>query len=293
MASRAGYSRWYEIAAVCLIFVVLAFLLWPSLSGPTDVIPERSRCMTNLLGIGMALTLYKGANKGRWPWIANVRSDWSAVPTGTNRGRDPRADPNDAGDRAITSLMFLLVRDSQPAKLFVCPGTDDRNEPLAVDEAKALPDEDPPYFWDFSSHRNVSYSWQAPIWEQGRFVNGLGDDDPNCVIVADRSPGAGASPWNSAAWDPALTGEALRPHVGPNHGGRRTNFLRADGSVGKSDRPDIGADQDMIFTASGQPDGGSRSATSVDIRRHLSRRDSFLIGPVGRDAGAAQRVPPK
>ena len=293
MGSRAGYSPWYEFAAACLILIVLAFLLLPMVSSSSRELPSRTVCMSNLASIGKALTLYRGWNENQWPWIANVRSDWSAVPTGTNRGRDPGADPNDAGDRAITSLMFVLVRDGQPAKLFVCPSTEDRKEPLPVDEANTPSDEEPPYFWDFSSHRNVSYSWQAPIWEDGGFGNGVDDGEPGCVIMADRSPGAGPSPWNSTAWDPALTGEALRPHVGPNHGGRRVNFLRADWSIGKSDRPDVGADQDMIFTASGRPDGGSRSATSVDIRRHLSPRDSFLIGPVAGDADDMRRNAPK
>ena len=51
-------------------------------------------------------------------------------------------------------------------------------------------------------------------------------------------------------------------------------------NVHKSDRPDIGVNNDMIFTASGKQKRGSRSATSISIADHKSTRDTFLIGPV-------------
>ena len=47
-----------------------------------------------------------------------------------------------------------------------------------------------------------------------------------------------------------------------------------------------GIEKDMIYTASGDPAGGSAKATSVSIDDHLSTRDTFLIGPVGAAAGA-------
>jgi len=287
MASRfTGLTR-REVGVICLVILGLALLLAPTTiqrfgGGLTD----RTVCMSNLASIGKALVLYRADNDNAWPWIANVTGDWSRVPTGTNRGVDPAADPNDAGPRSITALMFLLVRDGQPVKLFVCPSTDDVKDNNIVDDANTPDDEEPPYFWDFSSHRNVSYSWQAPILDaNGPYAQGLSDAANDSAVIADQTPAVGPERWDNTAWDPKLEGAAVEPHVSPNHQGVRLNLLYVGMNVSHSNRPDVGEGQDMIYTASGRAEGGSRSATSVDLADHRSRRDSFLIGPVPSAAG--------
>lgn len=286
MGRSQGITRGELLVVVGVLFLVV--LVWVAiLSRRTDTgsVPiDRMVCMSNLASIGKAITFYMASNDGRCPWIPNVTSDWSAVPTGTNRAKDPFADPNHPGDRAITSLMFLLIRENQPAKLFVCPGTDDRKDMHIRDDANAREGEEPEYLWDFSHSWNVSYSWQAPIWNGSACVNGLSQERPDAFVMADQTPAVAGSPWDNTAWDPHLKGEQVQPHMSQNHSrGKQVNVLCLGMHVFQAKRPDIGDENDMIYTASGKADGGSRSATSLRLVDHLSTRDTFLIGPVPRE----------
>ena len=274
------------IVGIIVIAVVMALLPCMPHDGRTR---SETACRGNLYHIGASLQAYLGANGYKWPWFANVKSDWSAVPTGRNRGRAPGEDP---GDRSITSLMFLLVRDEQPEGMFICGSTDDVKDPNIFDPNTGLTeDEELEYYWDFSSARNVSYSWQAPVKsEDGKFVNGINAGPKETVIVADKTPAVvPALKWDNTQWRPDLPDEQIRAHMSGNHDGKMVNVLRADMSTDKIERPDAGAGQDMIYTASGDRGGGSRSATSVNIADHLSVADSFLIGPVAADPNAPSR----
>ena len=93
-------------------------------------------------------------------------------------------------------------------------------------------------------------------------------------------------------WKPAdvskLDAAAIEAQNSTNHKGQINNVLGVAGYVQRQKRPDVnldgGVDKDNIYTASGDPNAGSQSATSLDIRKHLSASDTFLIGPVGRKA---------
>jgi hypothetical protein len=200
--------------------------------------------------------------------------------------------------------MFMMVRDNQPPQLFICPSTTDQKDDSIKDIGNAKGDEEPEYFWDFSHDYNVSYSWQAPIkGKDGKYHQGLSDNDNDTVVMGDKSPRWGPQPWNNAAWDPALTGAAVRPHMSQNHSkGEVANVLYVGINVNKADRPDIGRDdvgmgggpggppgtRDMIYTAGGTIKSGSAKATSVSISDHLTTRDTFLIGPVPGPKGGAE-----
>ncbi|HUS47797.1 MAG TPA: hypothetical protein VM098_06750 [Phycisphaerae bacterium] len=276
----------FVVVAVVLggIAFLLLLILMPTRSA--NELMSRPVCMSNLSSMGKALTIYRGTNNDQWPWIANVTSDWSSVPTGTNRAKNIGLDPNHPGDRSITSLMFLLVREGMPAKLFVCPSSSETEDPEVVD-ANVAEDEEPQYCWDFSSDRNVSYSWQAPIREGSRYVSGLGDEEVEAAIAGDKTP-----LYDDPHWQPddvsGLRGVALQRNLSRNHGGKHVNVLYVGMNVGKSKRPDIGEKRDNIYTASGNARGGSQSATSLDISTHLSTRDSFLIGPIRGNRGAKE-----
>jgi hypothetical protein len=273
------------IVGVLGILLVLLFPFFDSTqeSGPGIY------CMSNLRSINSAITLYRSANDGAWPWMYDKMTAWDTTQVGANRNINPfgtKDDPNNPKPRSITSLMFLLVRQDQPPGMFRCPF--DRNHVVARD-VKATQDIggkasgvlEGEYYWDFSQPENVSYSYQAPIWNNGRFTQGIDSNQTETVVIADMTPAA-----TKAGWKPAdvtkLDGEAIEAQNSPNHKGKQVNILRVAGNVAAVKRPDVGIDNDNIYTASGDPNAGSRSATSLDIRKHLSQRDTFLIGPVGR-----------
>jgi len=273
-----------ELLVVVGIIGLLAAILVPTLQQANEL-TNRTVCMSNLASIGKALTLYKGTNDNLWPWFKDSLKNWDSTATGQNRDpkKDPFEDPNDTTPRAITALMFLLVRDGQPVKLFVCPSTDRRKDDRIVDDANTTGDEEPPYFWDFSSYKNVAYSWQAPIEDKdGNYRQGVNDADNDAIVLSDMTPAEDPiEEWENTAWDYKLKGMGVEPHVGPNHRGKQVNVLYVGMNVAKSDRPDIGANKDMIFTASSEKKRGSRKATSISISDHKSTRDTYVIGPVG------------
>ena len=109
------------VIVVASLVATMAVLLLPGMNcgQGQELGPHRAVCMGNLKAIGSALTLYKGMNNNEWPWISDRITGWDRNVVGLNRGLDPNADPNNPGERSITALMFLLVRENQPCKLFV------------------------------------------------------------------------------------------------------------------------------------------------------------------------------
>jgi len=246
---------------------------------------NRATCMAHLSSLGKAIALYKNQWDNKWPWIENVRSDMTAVATGTNRQKDPYDDPKDPGERSITSLMFLLLHDGQPRELFICPSDSDAVLEPAI-RYYSEDDEEEVYCWDFSSHRNVSYSWQAPVWRSEKWRSGIIDDDPDVVIVADKTPLYDDPGWQPDDVSTASDSSVLQRNMSQNHGGQVIHALRVAMNVTRTERPDVGGRrQDNIYTASNDRRRGSRRATSLKAAEHLSPLDSFLVGPV-RGTGA-------
>jgi hypothetical protein len=272
------------------VLVVLLVLVYPFFQGSQEFITY-PYCMSNLRSINSAITLYKSANDGAWPWLYDKMTAWDTTEVGTNRNVSPFGtgdDPNNPKPRSITSLMFMLIRQDQPPGMFRCPS--DKNSIVDRDVKATRDDGDKAsgvlegdYYWDFSRPENTSYSWQAPIWKDGRFKQGIDSSETDTVVIADMTPAVTRPGWKPADVT-KLDGEAIEAQNSPNHKGKQVNILRIAGNVEQKKRPDVGLDNDNIYTASGDPNTGSQSATSVDIRKHLSPRDTFLIGPVGRKA---------
>ena len=283
MHSKTGMTL-AELVVVGVVGGILlsVVLIIMSSNGPSRELTNRTVCMSNLSSINKAIIIYQGENDGAWPWIAKVTSDWSAVETGVNRKQSPRKDPNAPGERSMTSLMFLLVRMNQSAGMFRCPSDKLSVEDLEVkaceDDGDVLKGE---YYWDFAKPENVSYSWQAPLWRKRGFIQGLDNSETEIIAVTDMTPAA-----TNPGWKPAdvskLTGAAIRAQNSPNHQGQQNNVLRIGGYVQPQKRPDVGHSLDNIYTAFGSEFKKRRISTSLKIRDHVHRSDTFLIGPVGR-----------
>jgi len=273
-----------ELLVVVGIIGMLASMLVPSIR-MAIALTEANVCMGRLKGVGTALQIYRQQNDHRWPWIDHVTSDWSKTPTGTNRDKALPPEKADPGPRALTALLFLLVRDGHPAGLFVCPADAEAAEDTDT-RWDHDGDADTPmdYYRDFAGAANVSFSLQAPVKKGDRYVSGLSDTDSAAVLVADKSPAADDPSWRPVALTADAPRGVLRESLTRNHPMiGAVNVLRAGLDVMQAKRPDIGIDHDHIYTASGRPQVGAREGTSLDLSQHLSVRDSFLLGPV-RDA---------
>ncbi len=285
MHSKTQLTLGGLLAIVCVLVVLVVFLV--PLLQQEGLGPSRVYCMSNLRSINSAIMLYKSANDGCFPWLYDTMTAWDTTEVGTNRNVNPfgtKDDPNNPRPRSITSLMFMLVRQDQPAGIFRCPsdrsGMLDDNPKARQDDGDMIAGN---YYMDFSKPQNVSYSWQAPIWKNGRFAQGVDSAEPETVVAADMTPRYGwDEKWTPRPIDSQSTQADIEKQLSYNHNGKQVNILRVAGNISCVRRPDVGKDNDNIYTASGNPNSSSQGATSLDIRQHLSTRDTFLIGPVGR-----------
>lgn len=246
-----------ELLVVIAIIALLVSILMPGL-GKARELAKRAGCMANLKGVGSGAAIYvnDGVND-TWPWIQDIGR---TVKTGDNRTKDPTSSGN---IHAVTALMYLLVREQQPIKLFVCPSTSD-----TVDPDVGRSDQ----YWDFSDDAYVSYSWQCP--------NGSSDDEngiPNSgqgglVIMADQASKdyktGDTVKWNNKQ----STTNDRKKAMSQNHtAGEQIHYLDFNGSVSKAVRADIGIDQDVIYTIdTSRASGGDRAI-----------EDTYLLGPIG------------
>lgn len=286
MNGRAGITltETVVLAVVVLAVVILAVVLIGN--EESQLGGHWANCMSNLSSINKAVIIYKGENDGEWPWLYDTITEWDTTKVGTNRNVSPYGendDPNNPKRRSITTLMFRLVRMNQSPGMFRCP--QDKNSEVDLETKADANDGDVregEYYWDFSKPENVSFSYQAPRHIAGKgYANGIENSETELIVVADMTPAA-----TNPGWKPAdvskLTGKAIQGQLGSNHGGKQVNVLRVAGYVQPQYRPDVGDSNDNIYTTYGRDFRTRRSATSLDIRQHVRKSDTFLIGPVGR-----------
>lgn len=273
-----------ELLVVVGIIGLLAAILVPTLQQANEL-TNRTVCMSNLSSVGKACTLYKSQYNNKWPWIHNVTDNWAETDTGESREIDPYEDPNNPGPRSITSLMFLLVRENQPVKLFICPSDEDaiKDNDIYIHDQGGGDDEEEEIAWDFHYDYNCSYSWQCPVTRGSDYINGLSDDDNDSVVMGDKTPKYTDPSWTPDQLEPTgmTTTEIMRNNSQNHSKGKKLNVLYIGMNVAQEGRPDIGSRYDNIYTASGERRRGARDGTSLDISQHLSTRDSFLVGPMG------------
>jgi prepilin-type N-terminal cleavage/methylation domain-containing protein len=265
-----------ELLVVIAIIALLVSILLPSLNRAKEM-ARRAVCMTNLGGIGKSMQLYATENGGSWCWIpySNIRGP--AV-TGTNRNVPPVQGANT--ERNWSSLPFLIVREGTASKIFICPSTDDVADGETTYEDGGQTSD----AWDFNDAQNISYSYACPVSDGAGYITGVTVSTPaSTVVMADRGPYS-SSDAGETSISPvdvsSLSGSDIEPHVSQNHNaGEYMNLLHADSHVESANRPDVGANEDNIFTAYGTDPNTAQSATAITRGSHQTDKDSFLVGP--------------
>jgi prepilin-type processing-associated H-X9-DG protein len=280
MRRRTGFTI-VEAMVVIAIVIIVCVALSP-MFGRFHEISRRAACMSNLSAIGRGLDIYAKQYGGDYPWLTSDNR-WDA-PTGMNRERPP----SERVTYNVSSLLFMLVRNGSSPGIFTCFARWDTPDPNT-----RLSDGD--YAWDFSPcsrfpppsgdyWEHISYSYQAPILDaNGAWRSGVSQQsDPRLAILADTTPtytgGNATFDWsNPDSADP-------RTGISPNHYPVGFPVLYADGHVEAADRADVGIDRDNIYSCAGSTGSPPKPETeqgpgTLDLSKHRSPTDSFLLGP--------------
>jgi len=259
----AGGFTLVELLVVVGIIALLVTILGPTLSVALEL-ARRSKCATNLHGIGRGLTLYHTAH-GTYPYVPTNGAGWG-VAIGTSRGIDPAGAA--ANPRSPSSCLYELVRLKRcPAAMFVCPSSREADKPEAGT------------YWDFPDGTTVSYALMDPYGPERRFDAAAAGDMP---IMADSSPYF--DPKTGRRNDAPVVdlagadNDAARDGNSPNHDRDGQNVAVVGGSTAWRERADVGCDLDNIYTRAGD-DGTDRKGSLPDPGPDADAPDQ---GPAGR-----------
>jgi prepilin-type N-terminal cleavage/methylation domain-containing protein len=271
-----------ELLVVVSIIGILMVLILPGLSKAREI-ARTAACKSNISAIGKAIASYMGDNKDLWMWEKSTNR-WDTTNTGTGL-TDGSCTFN--SNRAISALLFLLVREGQSPGSFVCPSTSDTPDPNTKNPNG--------YNWDFNGYKaqlveHLSYSYQCPIGAMADPNTRSGVDansEGALIVLADRTPDytqsqiiGGIRYTSTFNWKiPGIND--LRAGMSANHSsGEMINLLYADLHVGDSfGRADCGISSDNIYSAAGRGSDYSQQGTT-GMANHSSGKDSYLVGPM-------------
>jgi prepilin-type processing-associated H-X9-DG protein len=253
-----AFSIWELVVLVALVTLVVVILL-PSRGG-NHILSSRSVCAANLRGIAQSIMVYAGENGGAFPTVAyapyvTVGGTPKGITSGTNdlvkaRERYYSA-PNPQAGSVPACLWILVMNDQLEARQFMC-----KSDPFAGKSPAATHDAKGIFYDNFQNGRQLSYSMAYP-WKADGTVGAWwkNTEDAELPILADMNPlnGTGkpkrnmtpaAEPKDSATWNSG------------NHMGDGQNVAFADGHAEFCRRPDVGQNNDNIYTMSAVPSRG-------------------------------------
>lgn len=300
-----------EVLFVIIIVIITLFLLFSLIMACGSLTMKKMRinsCLSNLSEIGDALTQQEESTvmtgkRGGLFWASGTTPGRNHLRYGSaERTRDPRKQAGRIRDEIaypVSTNMYALIHvaNVNPAN-FICPVVQE----AVLDEN--VRDETGKRFWDFKTNQNVSYSYQAPVYDEGdgEWKNPFLDADGDTVILADQNPIAQDGPGDGdgqpdcreitcwSEFDDDEADDASIEAMSVNHDGDTVNALKYDGSAFGSYRADIGYDQDCINTPGGPYQPGAwrdaayrgspvdlRGGKGYDCSNHRDGRDTFLV----------------
>ena len=291
---RKGFTL-IELLVVIAIIALLVSILMPGLSRAREL-ARRTSCKSNQSNVGKGFAMYTASNQDNWPWTT-ASVNWGTT-AGRQTGLGRFTNPSTNAQYNVTTLLFMLVRDSQSAGIFICPSDSQaRTDPNTKDMSGGTM-----FNWDFSpfgvdNFDHVSYSYQAPLYTGGTTpacTSGVTQTaDPQLTIMADKSPNC--APLTATQAGTARTANGIcdwsnanladpQSGMSANHtNGEIINVLYSDIHVAENTRADCGVQNDHIYgtSSTSREVTNIASAQSLNISDHSAShpRDSFLTGP--------------
>jgi prepilin-type N-terminal cleavage/methylation domain-containing protein len=287
-----------ELLVVIAIIALLVSILLPSLNRAKEL-AKRATCMVNVKGIITAMQAYANERQSEmFPYVPSLpgANMWN-VPVGFSRDTDPFNPPGGRLPKHnVSENYWLLVRQEfvAPAS-FVCPSTDDTEDPIRPTAATPVTVQADNY-WDFNradaelSHdsKHLSYGLQNPYGAnrplslnapQG--VAWVADGSPYIlnaetdlakVGMIDTAAVADIVDWESS--DDISVKKEKGNSV--NHGRDGQNVAFSDGSAGWRAFANCGIDNDNIYTTAHGLSGDQGGSCDAAVTDHTAT-DSFIM----------------
>jgi len=254
-AARARGFTLIELLVVVAIIALLISILLPSL-GRAKELANRAHCAANLRGITQSFVVYAQDNEPFYPAVnppsTGTTYNRTFATAGTNNNPEvTRAAmmTSEAGSPLASLWMLNLQRMAAP-KLFLCKSDRVVAGPAAGIDGSGL------YFPNFQQQDQVSYSVAHP-WTSGGATAPWWRNtiDATLPIASDMAPLSGESNISTTN----ITGDP-RLYNSQNHEGIGQNVAFADAHVEWTKRPDVGQNNDNIWTTG---TGGSQNAITT------------------------------
>ena len=254
MQKRKGISQ-TDVLVILIVMSLVIVLGIPLAIFYKNMPRPRSRpsCATNLKGLGIAMMVYGLDYDDKYPVIGGKDAPWSKTLGWNSDFSGANYFPGgtqEKSPRTITASWYLLVReaDVSPAS-FICKESSQK-----AFENKT--EHDLWELWDFGPepYKHVSYALQNPF---GKFPASYAESASKlgAAIAADMSPWFKVGdivPHASGGLAPQLIdpADAATHTLGNslNHGGEGQNVLFGDGHVEFVRSPNVGVDNDNIYT---------------------------------------------
>jgi prepilin-type processing-associated H-X9-DG protein len=287
--ARAG--AWLGVLS-CLVPMGIA-ILFPC-GCKSRELSNRSACGANMRGIMQSMCVYAADNGDVFPILP--AAPYGLVNSGTLALTVKAANANDAiqsmytgagaqNGSVLASTWLLMLKNYTSPKEFIC-----KSDPFTGPSAAALSDSPTDWHVNFQKPGQISYSFAYPYvadgivgaWWKNTTNSSLpiacdiapldGTGKPACAIAP------GAAPKNLHTWN------------SPNHNFDGQNIGFADGHAEFVRRPDIGQDNDNIFTVSGikgvSQFGGTQPAKApITVQTDKAPFDIVMVPARNLDTG--------
>ncbi|MBI9015908.1 MAG: type II secretion system protein [Phycisphaerae bacterium] len=264
MCRKNGFTV-TEMIIVLVVIFILYIMLGIHSDGHSSELAKRVQCGSNMRQVGLGIALYSQDYGDKYPVVGSAelaKSEKSFFGTGfynkdgkLEYSRYVKEDFNWDQQPTVGGSLYLLIKHSGlDPKVFLCPSSED-DEMDFDDVAKEYESvnnkelEDWAQLNDFRSMRNLSFSYNDP-WHNPL----TSEDSSSFVLMADKNP-----VFDTA--DGSIDKElGLRPDINAdledfeekgnskNHDYEIQNVLFNDMHVKRHDNPNVGINEDNIYT---------------------------------------------
>ena len=290
-----------ELLVVISIIALLIAILMPALS-KVKTFANQMICGTNLNGIGKAMLLYAPEYQEEFPrsgtststWVGKI-ANWQAL----NRNAAFGITNNAGGGVTVSSALYLLIKHAEGnPKMFACKSENSSPWDAAKDGATG---NDLTLFWDFGVQPkdNCSYGYHMPCGGSGYMFYLTTSSEGGNAVAADRNPfipdvADVSKPFTM--YNPITNRDTIRAGNSSAHANDGQNVMFTDAHVEFAKSPDVGINQDCIYTAwaSATPavgtirTGVAPASTTVLPR---AREDSYLVNETVGTAPTGPKPP--